>query len=107
MNNDLNSLILSNAKDKVAKEQGYADWLQIDYSEMESCERDSLKLVLTEEAALIAMEELAGFLRWLSLKEYRYSQSKGDHWYTNQHDEYHAETDLYTQYLKEKKDESN
>lgn len=101
MNNELHSLILSNARYKVAKENGYADWIHLCIS----CE----KIVISEfskQAALIAMEELAGFLRWTHFNNWRphpklnkcFCQGIGISL------EIIKETYLYTQYLNEKKD---
>jgi hypothetical protein len=113
MNNDLNSLILSNARERVAKQHGYADWLQIDYSEMESWERDSLKLDLTEQAALLAMEELSAFYDYILDQENDALLYYSPNSITKKHfvriDDMGFETrftieHLYTQYLNEKKD---
>lgn len=112
MNNDLNSLILSNARERVANEKGFKDWKSLDYMN-----QGSYVAQATEQAALLSMEELAGFYEdivhrvnegllyyspWIgNEKDYR----KDYLTITDEKEIRFSITELYTQYLNEKKDE--
>lgn len=43
--------MLSKVKDAIAQKNGYADWLQIDMTDQESCEREEFKASLIDEIA--------------------------------------------------------
>lgn len=94
MNNDLNSLILSNARERVANGKGFKDWKSLDYMN-----QGAYVAQATEQAALLAMEELAGFDNFRLKKAKKHMADNGVIYIED------SESDLYTKYLNENKDE--
>lgn len=101
MNNELHSLILSNAREKVAKQYAYISWEAL----MQSTHRGQSFSKYHTEATLLLAQELSGFYRWAS-RQWLYIE-KCELWnntFEPALTDMKTEQELYTQYLNEKKD---